>query len=129
MRWIESVVPDLERRETIDLTDEIGQLILRFEGKNDSLSLETIGDTGWFELTVRPLELDSVFAEWDDIQLGERLVDDLGGITLVDCGGVYAPVFSPYNVRISRDRMELVELPEAVGDPFDEDQTKLIRRR
>ena len=128
-RWLESVVTDLVRTETVDLTKEIGRRIVRFEGKHESLELEQVVDAELLELTVRPSARESVFAEWDNIRLGERLVDDLGGFTLVDCGGVYTHPLSPFIVRVSSDRMELVELPDSIYEPFDENMTQLIKRR
>ena len=127
--WIESLVTGLERKETSDLTEAIGVIILRFECRHDFLLLEQHVGTGWLELTIRPQSPDSIFTAWDDIQLGERLVDDLGGITVVGCGGTYVDPFAPFMVRISADKMELVELPDMIGDPFDESKTKLIKRR
>jgi hypothetical protein len=61
--------------------------------------------------------------------LGERLVDDLGCITLVECGGVYTHPLSPYIVRVSPGKMELVLLPDSMHEPFDEDMTEFIRAR
>ena len=128
-KWIESVVTDLDRKETIDLSNEIGQTLIKFHGKRDLLLLEQLVDTEWLELTVRPRVRDSIFAEWDHIKLGERLVDDLGGITLVDCCGIYTDPLSDQIVRISSDKMELVELPATVYEPLDESMTQLIKRR
>jgi hypothetical protein len=96
---------------------------------DDELILEEIVDSDWLELTIRVKGQGSVFYEWDDIKLGERLVDDLGGITLVDCGGVYTHPLSDQIVRVSRDKLELVMLPNSIGDPFDEGLTELIKRR
>ena len=129
IKWIKTVITNLERKEIVDQTEEIGRLLLKFVGKYELLILEQLVDTGWLELTIRPKAPDSIFTEWDNIQLGERLVDDLGGITLVDCSGIYADPLAPYNVRISEDKMELVELPDEIGDAFDEKRTQLIRRR
>ena len=128
-RWIESIVIDLERKETFDMTDDIGVIMLRFDGKYDFLLLEQHVNTEWLELTVQPKAPDSIFAAWEDIQLGERLVDDLGGTTLVDCGGKYVDPLAPFCVRISVDKMEIVELPMEIGAPFNENMTKLIKRR
>ena len=128
-RWIESVVTDLERTETVDLTKEIGRTIVRFESKHESWELEGIVDSELLELTVRPRTRESPFVEWDNIRLGERLVDDLGGITLVDCGGVYTHPLSPFIVRVSADKMELVELPDTIYESFDESMTQLIKKR
>jgi hypothetical protein len=127
--WIESLVTDLERKETSDLTEEMGMIMVRFECRHDFLLLEQHVGTGWLELTIRPKTPDSVFAAWDNLKLGERLVDDLGGITVVDCGGIYVDPLAPFNVRISADKMELVELPDMIGDPFDETSTQLIKKR
>jgi hypothetical protein len=128
-KWIEAIVTDVERKETFDMIEEIGVIMLRFDGKHDLLLLEQLVDTGWLELTIRPKAPDSIFAVWEDIQLGECIVDDLGGITLVDCGGKYVDPLAPFKVRISIDKMELVELPLEIGDPFDEERTQLIKRR
>lgn len=128
-KWLESVVTDLERTETIDLTEEIGTTIIRFDGKHETLDLEQLVDTKWLELAIRPKSRKSIFSEWDNIRLGERLVDDLGGITLVDCGGMYTHPLSDYIVRVSADKMELVELPETIYESFDENLTQLIKRR
>jgi len=126
--WIQSIT-DLERKETVDMTKEIGLVIVRFFGKHESFVLEQHVNTVWLELTVHPKAPDSIFTTWEDIQLGEHLVDDLGGITLVDCGGKYVDPLAPFCIRISVDKMEIVELPFEIGDPFDESLTKLIKRR
>jgi hypothetical protein len=127
--WIESLVTDLERKETSDLTEAIGVIMVRFECRHDFLLLEQHVGTGWLELTIRSKTPGSVFAAWDSLKLGERLVDDLGGITIVGCGGIYVDPLAPFMVRISADKMELVELPDMIGDPFDENQTQLIKKR
>ena len=128
-QWIETVLTDLQRKETIDLTTEIGRVMLRFDYPHDELTLEQVVGTGWLELSVRLKKDASIFDGWNDIQFGERLVDDLGGITLVDCGGVYTHPLSDAIVRISPDKMELVVLPETFDDPFDERLTQLIKKR
>ena len=128
-QWIEAYPIELEQQETTDLTQELNTVMVRFDSRQDFLLLEQHVGTGWLELTIRPKSPDSIFREWDNIKLGEQLVDDLGGITLVDCGGKYAPPFAPLSVRISADKMELVELPPEIGDPFDESLTKLIKLR
>jgi len=127
--WIESFVTDVKRKETIDLTEEMGVIMVRFECRHDFLLLEQHVGTGWLELTIQPQSPDSVFAAWDSLKLGERLVDDLGGITVVGCGGVYVDPLAPFMVRISADKMELVELPDAIGDPFDKTSTQLLKKR
>ncbi len=127
--WIESLPIDLERKETTDLTGEHNTVMVRFDGKHDFMLLEQHVGTGWLELAIHLKSPDFIFREWDNIQLGERLVDDLGGIALVDCGGKYADPLAPYKVRISADKLELVELPPEIGDPFDESMTKLIKKR
>jgi len=111
------------------MTQELNTVMVRFDGKHDFMLLEQHVGTGWLELTIRPMSQASFFGEWDDIQLGGRLVDDLDGITLVDCGGKFADPLAPYNFRISVDKMELVELSLKIGDPFDEGKTKLIKKR
>ncbi len=126
--WIQSLT-DLERKETVDMAEEIGLIIVRFYGKHESFALEQHVDTDWLELSVHPKAPDSIFTEWKDIQFGERLVDDLGGIALVDCGGKYVDPLAPFCVRVSADKMEIVQLPLEIGDPFDESMTKLIKRR
>jgi hypothetical protein len=128
-KWVERVVTDLERKEMIDLTEDIGQILLNFYGKYDFLILEQLVDIEWLELTIRPMAGESIFSEWDDIKLGECLVNDLGGITLVDCGGIYTHPLSDEIVRISSEKMELVQLPVMIGESFDENLTKLIKRR
>jgi hypothetical protein len=129
IRWIESLVTDLGPKETLDLTEALGIVMVRFDGKHDFMLLEQHVGTGWLELEIRIKSPDSIFGKWDNIQFGERLVDDLGGITLVDCGGKYVHPLAPYKVRISTDKLELVELPPEIGDPFDESLTKLIKKR
>ena len=129
VEWIKSLVTEVELEERLDLIEGLGVIMLRFEAKHDFLLLEQHGDTGWLELTIQAKVPDSVFSKWDSIQLGERLVDDLGGITLVDCGGKYVHPLAPYNLRISADKLELVELSEKIGDPFDETHTQLIKMR
>ena len=128
-RWIESFATDLGPKETFDMTEELNTVMVRFDGKHDFMLLEQHVGTGWLELTIRLESPDSIFGAWDNIQLGERLVDDLGGITLVDCGGKYADPLAPFKVRISADKLELVELPSEIGDPFDESMTKMIKKR
>ena len=127
--WILSVVDDIHGKERVDLSEAIERVLWKFEGVDDELILEEIVDSDWLELTIRVKGQGSVFYEWDDIKLGERLVDDLGGITLVDCGGVYTHPLSDQIVRVSRDKLELVMLPNSIGDPFDEGLTELIKRR
>jgi len=128
-KWLDSIVTDLKRKETIDLAEEIGTTITNFDGKHETLVLEQLVDTELLELTIRTIAHDSIFAEWDNIILGETLVDDLGCMTLVDCGGLYTHPLSDSIVRISGDKMELVELPETIYEPFDEKLTQLIKTR
>jgi hypothetical protein len=128
-KWVESVVTDIEEKETVDLTEAIGQVLIKFYGAHDFIILERHVYYEWLELTIRPKTGESIFAEWDNIKLGERLVDDLGGITLVDCGGIYCDPLSDEIVRITPDRMELVHLPATMDEPFDESLTKLINMR
>jgi hypothetical protein len=127
--WIVSVVKEIENKERVDLSEAIERVLWKFSGADEDLILEQIVDSDWLELIVRVKGDGSVFRGWNDIQFGERLVDDLGGITLVDCGGVYTHPLSDQIVRVSVDKWELVMLPEMIGDPFDEDLTKLIKRR
>ena len=127
--WIVSVVTGIHGKERIDLSEAIERVLWKFEGVDEELILEEIVDNDWLELTVRVKGDESVFSKWDNIKLGERLVDDLGGITLVDCGRVYTHPLSDQIVRVSREKMELVMLPDSIGDPFDEDLTKLIKMR
>ena len=127
--WIETLITDPEREETTNLIEELGVIMVRFDSRHDFLLLEQHVGTGWLELTIRPKTPDSVFAARDSLKLGQRLVDDLGGITVVGCGGIYVDPLAPFMVRISVDKMELVELPDKIGDPFDETSTQLIKMR
>jgi len=127
--WIVSVVVSIHGKERVDLSEAIERVLWKFEGVDDELILEEIVDSNWLELSVRVKGEGSVFSGWDNIQFGERLVDDLGGITLVDCGGVYTHPLSDQIIRVSREKMELVMLPDSIGDLFDEGLTNLIKRR
>ena len=127
--WIVSVVADIHSKERVDLSEAIERVLWKFEGVEDELILEEIVDSDWLELTVRVKGEGSALSGWDNIKLGEQLVDDLGGITLVDCAGVYTHPLSDQIVRVSREKMELVMLPDSIGDPFDEGLTKLIKMR
>jgi hypothetical protein len=129
IRWIEMLLPGAVRAEPVDLTREIGAAIMKFHGEHELLILERLMDYEWLELTIRPESTQSIFAEWNNIRLGERLVDDLGGITLVDCLGVYTHPLSDQYIRVSQDKMELVYLPATMDEPFDETLTQLIKRR
>ena len=127
--WIESIGTDLGQKETFDMSEDIEQIIVRYDGKHDFILLEEYVGTEWLEITIRLTTPESIFSAWDNIQFGERLVVDLGGITLVDCGGKYVEPLAPFCVRISVDKMEVVYSPVEIGDPFDESMTKLIKRR
>jgi hypothetical protein len=128
-RWLEIIAIDLRLTETVDLAQEIGREIVRFESMHETWELERVVDADLLELTLCPTARESAFAEWDNIILGERLVDDLGGIALVECGGIYAHPLSPSIVRISKGKMELVELPDSIYEPIDEHKTQLIKKR
>jgi len=128
-QWVEANVPEIERVEPVDLIQAIGVDMLKFHCKHDLVTIERLVNYDWLELTVRPASSESTFWEWDSLQLGERLVDDLGGITLVNCGGIYTHPLSDQIVRISAEKMELVYLPDTMGDPFDESLTQLIKLR
>ena len=127
--WIVTLVKTIENIERNDLSDAIDRVLWKFKGKQDELLLEEILNRDWLELTIRVKRPESVFYELDNIQLGENLVDDLGGVTLVSCGGVYTHPLSDQIVRVSKDKLELVMLPESIGDAFDESLTKVIKRR
>ena len=127
--WIESIGTDLGQKQTFDMSEDIEQIMVRYDGKHEFILLQEYLGTGWLELTIRLIKPESIFSAWDNIQFGERLVDDLGGITLVDGGGKYVEPLAPFCVRISAAKMEVVYSPVQVGDPFDESLTKLIKKR
>jgi hypothetical protein len=107
----------------------IGVDMLKFHCQHELVLLERLVNYDWLELTIRPASSKSIFWEWENLQLGERLVDDLGGITLVDCGGIYTHPLSDQVVRISAEKMELVYLPDTMDKPFNESLTQLIKLR
>ena len=125
--WIVSVVKDIQDKELVDLSEAIERVLWKFMGVDEELILEELVGSNLLELTIRVKGQGSVFSEWNNIKLGERLVDDLGGIALVDCGGVYSHPLSDQIVRVTRDKLELVMLPDMIGAPFDEGFTKLIK--
>jgi hypothetical protein len=127
--WIEAILSSIKSEKTFDLTKELGKIIKTFDGKSEKLTLESHEKTEWLELFIHTITNNSIFAGWDNITLGERLVDDLGGITLVECRGEYTHPLSDDIVRISREKVELVRLPNRFNDPFDESLTKYIRSR
>ena len=49
------VTTDLELKEPVDMTERIGVIMKRFNGKHEFLLLEQHVGTGWLELTIRLL--------------------------------------------------------------------------
>jgi hypothetical protein len=127
--WVRLALKCMTREEVLDLTKELDMTIQKFDGKSETLVLEQRINSEWLELTIRTNTDASKFADWDNITLGELLVDDLGGITLVDCRGEYTNPMSDDIVRVSADKIELVRLPDTLEDPFDESLTRFIRSR
>jgi hypothetical protein len=128
-RWVRSNFPEIERVESVDLVEATGVDMRRFHCKHDLVTLENPVNYDWLELSIHPASPDSAFWEVDNLQLGEHLVDDLGGITLSDCGGLYTHPLSDFIVRVSAEKLELVYLPETMGEPFDETLTEFIKLR
>ena len=130
MAWILRILPvDLTHHNRVDALAEIGVKMHQFICDGDVLWLEQKNNDTWLELTVIKSETGSRFAHWSSMTLGELVVDQLGGIALADCEGVYASPYSDKVVRISVDKLELIRLPSDIGQEIDEQWTKLIEKR
>lgn len=100
-----------------------------FRDERHYVRLEHFQDSDWLELTLAVTTDDTAFAGWDDLRLGEALVDELGGQAIVDCGGRYCDPHSDSMVRVTRQALELVQIDGEIGEPIDERWTRHIARR
>lgn len=125
--WLASQLPGVELCPIHELNDDRSeQRFYSYRDERFSLWVQEHTDLGWLEVTIWMAEGET-FADLDNLRFGELLVDALDGQALVDCGGRYTDPSSDEFVRVTRERVELVDAPAL--DEIDERWTKQIRRR
>lgn len=103
--------------------------IRTFENEETVAVLQAaLHDPSEIELDIISKTADAPFAGWDNIQLGKAIVDDLGGAALVDCRGKYTHPLSDEFVRVTRERLELVQFVDD-GDETMEVPVRVIEER
>ena len=127
VEWLIARVPSFADAKAAGPSNPFAEGFFRaFENEETTAVLHALHDPSEIELVIISKTADAPFAGWDNIQLGKAIVDDLGGAALVDCGGKYTHPLSDELVRVTRERLVLVQFVDD-GDDGDESREVPVR--